>query len=438
MPIRRKSPLLRALSPLRDFLHTEAAGGALLVVAAVAAMVWANSPWSGAYDSLWQSKASIGIAGHRLELDLRHWVNDGLMAVFFLVVGLEIKREVTTGHLAGRRAAALPVAAALGGMVVPAGLYLLIAGGTAARGWGVPMATDIALAVGVLALAGSSVPAKLRAFLLGLAVVDDIGAIVVIAVFYSSGVTFGWLAAAVLAVAAALLIHRLGVHHVLVFTVIGAAVWFFLHEAGVHPTLAGVVMGLLAPVTPRLTADLVDVDELNDLSSAENARLSSQIARDTISTVEWLEHVLHPWTSFLIVPVFALANAGIEVSTGSLKSAWHSPVAWGVLAGLMAGKPLGVLLASRLAVRSGVAEPLEGTSSRQLLGAGNAAGIGFTVALFVAELAFRSGNPATDAAHVSAAKMAILVASLLSGMIAFALLRRRRGAAPAETRLTRG
>ena len=416
---RRRSSVLRALAPLRDFLHTEAAGGALLVVAAVVAMVWANSPWKAAYHSLWDSRAAIEIAGHGLSLDLRHWVNDGLMAIFFLIVGLEIKREVTSGHLAGRRAATLPVAAALGGMVVPAALYLAIAGGTAAHGWGVPMATDIALAIGVLALAGSSVPSTLRAFLLGLAVVDDIGAIVVIAVFYSEGVSFGWLAAAAGALVVLLALRQWGVSLVWVYVALGVAMWFSLHEAGVHPTLAGVVCGLLTPVRPRVVADLVDIDELTDLSTVEHARATVQIARDSVSTVEWLEHLLHPWTSYLIVPLFALANAGIEVSSDSLRSAFSSPIMWGVLVGLLVGKPLGVILAVRLAVRSGAADPPEGTTGRQVFGAGQAAGIGFTVAIFIAELAFK------DAAQQTDAKMAILVASLLSGLFAFAVLRTR-------------
>ncbi|MEQ1700025.1 MAG: Na+/H+ antiporter NhaA [Ilumatobacteraceae bacterium] len=426
-PARQRSSVLRAFAPLRDFLHTEAAGGALLVLAAVVAMAWANSPWKGAYHSLWDSKAAIEIAGHGLSLDLRHWVNDGLMAIFFLIVGLEIKREVTSGHLAGRRAATLPIAAALGGMIIPAGLYLAIAGGTAAHGWGVPMATDIALAIGVLALAGSNVPSTLRAFLLGLAVVDDIGAIVVIAVFYSEGVSFAWLGVAVAALGLLLVVRHWGVSTIGVYLAIGGAMWFALHEAGVHPTLAGVVCGLLTPIRPRVIADLVDVEELVDLSSVEHARATMQIARDSISTVEWLEHHLHPWTSYLIVPLFALANAGIEVSTDSLRSAFSSPIMWGVLIGLLVGKPLGVMLAVRLAMRSGAADAPEGTTGRQLFGAGQAAGIGFTVAIFIAELAFKDLEQQTDA------KMAILVASLLSGMFAFAVLRTRGTASTAST-----
>ena len=423
----------RTLSPLRDFLRTEAAGGALLVLAAVAALVWANSPWNGGYDSLWATELAVNLGDHVLALDLRHWVNDGLMAIFFLVVGLEIKREVTTGHLAGRRAATLPVVAAVGGMVVPALVYLAIAGRVAASGWGVPMATDIALAIGVLALAGDRVPAALRAFLLGLAVVDDIGAIVVIAIFYSNGVSLAWLALAVGALVVTLVMRRLGVQQVLAYCVTGAVLWFALHEAGIHATLAGVAMGLLAPATPRISPDLVDIEELQDLSTAENARLSADLARGTVSTVEWLEHVLHPWTSYLIVPIFALANTGIVLSADGLRDAWSSPIMWGVFAGLALGKPLGVLLATRVAMGSGAADRPEGTTGRHLLGAGTAAGIGFTVAIFIAELAFvRNGVP--DEAQIADAKIAILLASLISGIIAFALVRQRgpKVAVPAD------
>ncbi len=420
IPRKKQSPAVRALAPLRDFLHTEAAGGALLVAAAVAALVWANSPWSASYDSLWHSTATIEIAGHGLSLDLRQWVNDGLMAIFFLIVGLEIKREMTSGHLAGRRVAALPVAAAVGGMIVPAAIYLAIAGGTEPMGWGVPMATDIALAIGVLALAGSGVPATLRAFLLGLAVVDDIGAIIVIAVFYSEGVSFSWLAIAAGTLAVMLAARQCGVSQLGVYVALGMTMWFALHEAGVHPTLAGVICGLLTPVQPRQVHELIDIEELTDVSTVEHARATVVIARNSVSTVEWLEHLLHPWTSYLIVPLFAFANAGIEVSLGSLRDAFRSPIMWGVLAGLLVGKPMGVMMAVKLTERSGVADRPEGTTTRQLLGAGHAAGIGFTVAIFIAELAFDTEE------HQADAKMAILIASLLSGLLAFAVLRSRR------------
>ncbi|MFM7251576.1 MAG: Na+/H+ antiporter NhaA [Ilumatobacteraceae bacterium] len=433
---------VRVLRPLRDFLHTEAAGGTLLVGAAAVALVWANSPWRDAYHELWDTMAAVSLGSIGMALDLRHWVNDAAMTLFFLVVGLEIRRETATGHLADRRAAALPLAAAVGGMVVPALLYLAIAGRDAAQGWGVPMATDIALAVGVLALAGSRVPQSLRAFLLGLAVVDDIGAIIVIAVFYSKGTELQWLGLAAAALAATLVLRRVGMQRIAAYVALGIVLWVALHEAGVHPTLAGVAMGLLAPTTPRPSTDLVDADELDGTAldgtaldgtklavgaggpagsvpmTAEAARLEAQRARDSVSTVEWLQHLLHPWTSYLVVPVFALANAGIEVSGESLRSAAGSAVTWGIVVGLLAGKPLGVLLVSLGAIRSGVASRPEGTTLRHLTGAGAAAGIGFTVALFIAELAF------TDEAQLTDAKMGILVASVLSGLLSLAVLRR--------------
>ena len=404
------------MSPLRDFLALEAAGAILIAAGALAALIWANSPWSASYDSLWASRASLAVAGHTLDLDLRHWVNDGLMTVFFLVVGLEIKRELTDGHLSTRRAALLPGAAALGGMLVPALVYLAIAGSTAPRGWAIPMATDIALAVGVLAVAGPRIPSSLRAFLLGLAIVDDIGAIVIIALVYSTGVRLGWLAAAAAAVALAVAARRVGVSAIWVFVVIGGCVWFGLHEAGIHPTLAGVLMGLLAPSEPRLQAELIDAEELADVSDIVAARTTTQLARGSVSVVEWLQHMLHPWTSYVIVPIFALANSGIAVSADALRDALGSPIFWGVALGLLAGKPLGVVLATRAATKSGVADLPEDSTSRQVFGIGAAAGIGFTVALFITELAL------TDPADQSTAKLAILVASLLAAAVATVLL----------------
>ena len=418
-PRRTRSPLVRMLSPLRDFIATEASGAVLLAGAAIIALIWANSPWSGSYEDLWTSRAAVSIAGHTLELDLRHWINEGLMTVFFLIVGLEIKREVTDGHLASRRAAFLPGAAALGGMLVPALVYLAIAGTTAPRGWAIPMATDIALAVGVLAVVGSRIPASLRAFLLGLAIVDDIGAIVIIAAVYSTGVVFGWLAAAVLGATITVAVRRLGVHRMWVFIIIGTFVWLSLHEAGIHPTIAGVVMGLLAPSSPRLSAELIDSDELTDLSDAEAARTTSELARGSISVVEWLQHVLHPWTSYVIVPVFALANSGIAISGDGLSAAARSPITWGVFFGLLLGKPLGVVLATRFTIRAGLADLPEGSSNYQIVGIGAAAGIGLTVALFITELAL------PDPTEQSHAKLAILLASVLAAAISSLILARR-------------
>ncbi|HEY4609585.1 MAG TPA: Na+/H+ antiporter NhaA, partial [Ilumatobacteraceae bacterium] len=333
---RRAHPsIVRVLSPLRDFLATEASGAILLGTAAIAALVWANSPVAASYDSLWHSHLAITLAGHTLDLDLRHWVNDGLMTVFFLVVGLEIKRELANGHLSSRRAALLPAAAALGGMLVPALVYLAIAGGTAPRGWAIPIATDIALAIGVVALAGSRIPGSVRAFLLGLAIVDDIGAIVVIALVYSTGVAFGWLAAAIMALVLTAALKWFGVYWTWIYVAIGCFAWFGLYQAGVHPTIAGVAMGLLAPSTSRLSPEMVDIEQLTDVSDAPAARETSDLARGSVSVVEWLQHVLHPWTSYVIVPIFALANIGIEISADGLRDAAGSAVTWGVFFGLV-------------------------------------------------------------------------------------------------------
>ena len=410
-PRRRRAPIVRLLSPLRDFLATEAAGAVLLAMGAVLALAWANSPWSASYEELWTTRLSFSLGNRTLDLDLRHWINDGLMAIFFFVVGLEIKRELTSGHLSNRRAILLPGVAALGGMAAPALIYLAIAGRTAPRGWAIPMATDIALAVGVLAVAGSRVPSSLRAFLLGLAIVDDIGAIAIIAAVYSTGVAFGWLAAAVGGVTITLLIRRVGMHSTSAYIVVGAAVWLSLHQAGIHPTIAGVVMGLLAPSTPRLQPEFIDGDELADLSDVGAARTTSELARGSVSVVEWLQHVLHPWTSFVIVPVFALANSGISISIAGLRDAVGSAVTWGVLAGLLLGKPLGIVVATRGTIQAGLADTPEGATPRQMIGIGTAAGIGFTVALFITELAL------TDPTEQSNAKLAILVASVLAAAI---------------------
>lgn len=411
---------VRLLSPLRDFLHTESSGAVLLALAAFVALVWANSPWSASYESLWSARASFSFAGHSLDLDLRHWVNDGLMTIFFFVVGLEIKREVTHGHLSNRRAALLPGIAAIGGMAIPAIIYLLIAGSEAPRGWAIPVATDIALAVGVLSVAKGRVPASLRAFLLGLAIVDDIGAIIIIAVVYSTGVAFGWIFAAFFGITVAILVRRSGIQTITVYVLVGVFVWFAMHEGGVHPTIAGVAMGVLAPSEPFLKKELVDIEDGFDATDIEAAKVASHAARSSVSTVEWLLHLLHPWSSFFIVPIFALANSGIEVSIDGLRAALGSVVTWGIFFGLILGKPLGIFLATRLSVKSGIADMPEGADSVQLIGVGTAAGIGFTVALFITELALPNPVDQTNA------KMAILFASGMAAILAVIILFRKK------------
>lgn len=424
MARRRSTASFAPTRALREFLATEAAGGVLLVGAAVAALVWANSPWQASYETLWHTEVGIHVGRWALDLDLRHWVNDGLMAVFFLVVGLEVKRELLLGELRDRRRAALPVVAAVGGMVVPALVYLAFnRSGPEAGGWGIPMATDIAFAIGVLALVAPGIPSAVRLFLLTLAIVDDIGAIVVIAVFYTSSLDAGWLLAAALATVTVVLLRRLGFTAPLLFAALGVGLWVALHASGVHATIAGVVMGLLAPATPALNHEIVRsrTDELLDVFSPEAARQTTRIARQAVSQLEWLEHELHGWSSLAIVPVFALANAGVRLTAESLSGATTSTLTLGVVLGLVLGKTVGITGASWVAIRLGVADRPDDVTWRQLIGAAALGGIGFTVSLFITALAFDAPAP------VDEAKVGVLVASLLATALATLLLRDRRG-----------
>jgi NhaA family Na+:H+ antiporter len=418
----QRSP--RGIRPLADFLHAEAAGGVVLVAATAVALVWANSPWKDSYHDLWSTEIVLSVGSHVLALDLKHWVNDALMAIFFLVVGLEIKRELVQGELRDPRRAALPAIAALGGMVVPALFYLAVAGGgAAADGWGIPMATDIAMAVGVVALLGSRVHSSLKLFLLALAIVDDIGAIVVIAIFYSGSIDGAMLLLAGVALTTIVLLRVLGVWWTPAYVLIGGVLWLALHEAGIHATLAGVACGLLAPTAPHIPRDLIDEDELVDVSSVAAARATVDQARSSVSVVEWLEQLLHPWTSFVIVPIFALANAGVFLGEGVLGDAASSRVSLAIVVGLVIGKPVGITLASWLAVRFRAGELPEGASWRSLIGVASIAGIGFTVSLFVTDLAF------DDEGIIAEAKIGVLAASLLSALVGTLLVvtaRRRR------------
>ena len=414
---RRPGPVL--IAPLREFLHTESAGGVVLVVAALVALVWANSPWSDAYQDLWHTELAISLGERTLDLDLREWVNDGLMAIFFFVVGLEIKRELVEGELRGIRRAALPALAAIGGMAAPALIYVAVnAGGVGARGWGIPMATDIAMAVGIVALLGSRVHPSLKLFLLALAIVDDIGAITVIAIFYSGHIDAGSLLIAVGLVLVLVLVRLVGVRSTLIPLALGVGLWLALEESGVHATIAGVVLGLLAPTRPHIQRELVDVDVLTDISSARAARETASLARQSVSVVEWLEHVLHPWTSFVIVPLFALANAGITLSATAVSDAATSRVAIGVLLGLVVGKLVGISALTWMAVRLNIGVLPEGATGRSIAGIAAVAGIGFTVSIFVTDLAF------DDPAIQNEAKVAILAAAVVAGGIGALILSR--------------
>jgi Na+:H+ antiporter, NhaA family len=407
--------------PLRDFLARESAGGFAVVLAAIAAIAWANSPWRASYEQLWLTVFELRLGSWTLALDLRHWVNEALMAIFFLVVGLEIKREIVQGELRDPRHRVLPVYAALGGMVLPALLYVAFNfGRPEVRGWGIPMATDIALAVGVIALVGSRVRPALKLFLLALAIVDDIGAILVIGLVYAGNVQWGWLLVAAGMVGITIMLRR-RIDGIAVYLVVGMGLWFSLHEAGIHATLTGVVMGLLAPTTPTTAPELIDETELADVGSVREVVKTRKLARSAVSVVEWLEHRIHPWTSFLIVPLFALANAGIPLSDEALAGALTAPVAWGVVVGLVVGKPLGILVAALIAVRSGAATLPPGVTWTGIAGAGLLAGMGFTVSVFIAELALT--QPMTQ--H---AKVGILAASLVSGALGYVVLRRSSSA----------
>jgi NhaA family Na+:H+ antiporter len=406
----------RMIRPLRDFLQQEASAGLLLVAAAVVALIWANSPWSDSYFDLWNLEAAIEFNRHVIQLSLREWVNDLAMVLFFFVVGLEIKRELTEGELRDPRQAALPIIAAFGGMIVPAVIFAVLnAGGDGSKGWGIPMATDIAIVMGVVAILGSRAPSWLKLFLLALAIVDDIGAILVIAIFYSEGVSFGWLCIALVAVAVAAAIRN-HVPWLGVYVLLGAICWLGLHEANVHPTLTGVAFGLLAPVTPRRRSGMIDADQLAVNPSVHTAAEVSRQAKWTVSIVEWLEHRLHPWSAFVVVPIFALANAGIKIPASQLGGALSNSVTWGVILGLVVGKTIGISGATLLAVAFKVGRLPPGVTVRYVIGAGALGGVGFTVSLFVTELAFGEELAGTDA------RLGVLMGSLAAALIGSAIL----------------
>jgi Na+:H+ antiporter, NhaA family len=423
---------------LREFIHDEAFGGILLLVFALTALIWANSPWSETYDALWATELTLGTVQFHLTESLRHWVNDGLMAIFFFVVGLEIKREVLVGELASPRRAALPAIAAFGGVLVPAGIYLLFNRGTIGeQGWGIPMATDIAFALGVLALLGDRIPLGLKVFLTALAIVDDIAAVVVIAVFYTAQVHWSALGIAAVVFAALIVANRLHLRQPLVYGTLGIALWAAVFESGVHATLAGVLLALTIPARTRINPDVFVNKGRELLREFERAGehgasiLTNGARQEALAELEdvvegagaplqRLEHVLHPWVAFAIVPLFALANAGVRVE-GELGEALGNQVTLGVVLGLVLGKQLGVSLGAWLAVRSGVADLPAGVAWRHIYGAGWLAGIGFTMSLFVADLAFADPG---EAVLLIAAKLGILVASIIAGVGGWLILRR--------------
>jgi NhaA family Na+:H+ antiporter len=408
------------VQPLNRFLHVEAAGGILLVMATIVALVWANV-WPASYESLWSTEVRIQLGDYEFADDLQHLVNDLLMGLFFFVVGMEIKRELVSGELRDRRVVALPAMAALGGMIVPATIFLAFnAAGDGRDGWGIPMATDVAFALGVVALLGARVPASVKVLLLTLAIVDDIGAIVVIALFYTSDLEPIFLVfAAGLAVVVAVIL-RLDITYPPIFFGLGLLLWLMVYESGVHATIAGVVMGLLTPAVPRQTDleadEVVDVLENRPELHASDVRMTAYAIRGSVSACDRLIDALHPWTSYVIVPLFAVANAGVEISGDELRD--PSAVFVGVLLGLVVGKLVGITAFSWLTVRLGLGRLPAGTHWGHITGVATVAGIGFTVSLFITGLAFDDVGLQDDA------KLGTLSASIVAAVVGWVVFSR--------------
>jgi NhaA family Na+:H+ antiporter len=428
----RKSYVVRNLIlPAQSFIYVEGRSGIFLLAAAVLALIWANSPWSETYFSIWHTNISIDLAVFSISKDLQHWINDGLMAIFFFVVGLEIKREFVHGELKNTKDAILPVFAAMGGMIFPFAIYFALNFGQPGEsGWAIPMATDIAFALGVLALLGNRIPSSLRIFLLTFAIVDDVGAIAVIAIFYSESIVLSAIAAAVVLIGILLLMNRSGVRHDMAYLLIGIFFWLAVLKSGIHATIAGVILGLLIPYIPRYS--------IKDFESALNALLIrfrlaredaqqeeadavlgeiEELSKGTESPLERFERLSHPWASYFVIPLFALANAGVILSWDSLENALGSMVTYGIIAGLLIGKLIGIVGFSWVAVKLKIATLPTGCNWNHILGAGMLAGIGFTVALFISGLAF------VDEIIMTNAKIGILLASLLAGTLGYLILR---------------
>ena len=422
------------IRPFVRFSEIEASSGIVLLLAAVAALVWANSPWSETYFALLEEHLTIEFFGFALDESVLHLINDGLMAIFFFVVGLEIKRELVLGDLRDPKAAALPVMAALGGMALPALIYFGFNAGTAAAGgWGIPMATDIAFAVGIVALLGSRVPAGAKLFLLAVAIADDIGAITVIAIFYTSDLDAAYLGAAVTGLIVVWIAGKVNVRAMWFYLPMALVIWYFTLESGVHATLAGVALGFLTPAYPlygprdfdqhaRAILDQYPVEDPTDPETQEHADhetlLLAEIANESVSPLNRMEHRLVGWSSFVIVPLFALANAGVDFRNVSITDALSSPVALGVAVGLFLGKIVGISVASYGAVRFKLGRLPPGTTWAHVLGLSAVAGIGFTVSLFVAGLAF------ADPLLTNLAKVGIFSGSIVSGIVGSIILSR--------------
>ena len=424
---------LRKLPPtiFQRFFRTETAGGSVLLLFGIAALALANSPLAAPYADIWRTRLAVGLADYSLSLTLHQWINDGLMAVFFLLVGLEIKRELVVGELASVRKAALPIACAIGGMIVPAALYWIFNPiGFGARGWGIPIATDIAFALGALALIAPGAPTGARVFLTALAIVDDVGAVLVIATFYSQTIAWGALGVAGLLVLLLFGFNAIGVRRLWPYLLVGMALWYFVHQSGVHATVAGVALAFTIPTRTRTDAAQFSrearslLDRFDQTESGSFIVLTSKGQQETLVALEYategvttpilrLEHALHKFSAFVVMPLFAFANAGVNLAL----PIQHAKIAIGVLGGLVLGKPLGIMAAALLAVKSGVAKLPHTVGWTSLLGYAWLAGIGFTMSLFIAMLAF------DETAPVDVAKLGILAGSLVAGVAGAIVLR---------------
>ena len=415
--------------PFRRFLEVEAAGGVVLLIATAVALIWANSPWSDSYTDLWHTDIEIVVGDFHLgeshgHLDLELLVNDALMVIFFFVVGLEIKRELVTGQLKDPRAAALPAMAAAGGMIVPALIFFAFnTSGPEADGWGIPMATDIAFAVGVLSLLGDKINRQMKVFILSLAIVDDIGAILVIALFYTESLSLGWLATAGVIIVMIMGLKQLRVWYIPLYVLLGLALWLAMFESGVHATIAGVILGLITPARPLQTRKQAAkwVQWLRDKGEelyGVDIEYAAFHMRESTPVSERLENAIHPISSFVIIPIFALANAGVDLGGGVLGDAAGSSVTWGVALGLVGGKILGITTFTMVGQRMSFTSAPQGMTNMHLLGLASVAGIGFTVSLFITGLAFE------DAGLIAESKIGILFASLVAGIIGLLILTR--------------
>jgi Na+/H+ antiporter NhaA len=420
-PPRISIPLPHVSLPLKRFLATEAGGGALLLAAAVAALLWANLA-GGTYEAVWGTEAAIRVGDATLSLDLRHWVNDGAMAIFFLVVGLEISRQVTVGELHSPRAVFVPAIGAVGGLLLPALLYLVFNhGGPAAHGWGIPMSTDTAFVVGILALFGPRCPDQLRLFLLTLSIVDDIGAITVMAVFYTEQVSMAGLAAAAGMVLVLIVLRWIGVWQLRAYALAGLALWAAVYASGVHATLSGVLLGLLVPATPVESEQSERVRfygrAVVERADALRARLAASAVRATVPANDRLQDALHPVSAFFVVPLFGLANAGVRLDSETLRQAATSPVTIGLVVAMIAGKTIGISGFTAIALRTGLGDLPGRVRYGHLVGGALLGGVGFTIALFIADLAFR------DETLRRQATIGVLAGSLLAAIFGSLALR---------------